>query len=103
MTAQQVKEDLVNIRMYYRDFDFFQAWRKKGISNKVFETVDRYNNAMRNAPVALFRVYIGLYCEGQTRDEVACAYGYSLKQIGDWCTQLFQYLTEALGRTSTNK
>ena len=103
MTAKQVKEDLVNIRMYYRDFDFFQAWRKKGITNKVFETVDRYNAAMNKAPVALLRVYIGLYCEGQTQDEVACAFGYCMKQIGQWRIELIEYLTEALGRTSTNK
>lgn len=97
MTIKQIKEELLDIRMFYREHDFYMAWIKKGIKSKVISLVDKYNNAMENAPVTLLRVYIGLYCEAKTQELLAEDMGYSIHQVNNWNVALLKYLQETLG------
>ncbi len=97
MTKAEIKGDLINIRMYYLDYDFFKNWEKRGVGSAVKATVDKYNRLMANAPLNLFRVYLGVYCQGQTQAEIADDLGYSEHQIYIWHNQLFQYLQNEMG------
>ena len=56
MTIQQVRKDLRSIRYYYsKQKDFETAARTVGM-NEIAETAERYNTAVRKAPIRLYDV-----------------------------------------------
>ena len=96
MTVKEIKKNLLNIRMFYLDYDFYLSWRKKGINNRVFDLVEKYNRVMENAPVVLLRTFIGLYCEAKTQKMFAEDIGYSVHSVNNWNMELINYLQKNL-------
>lgn len=92
MTKAQIKEDLMNIRMYYLDYEFYKGWEDRGVPCIGKELAEKYNIAVSRAPVSAFRVYMGLYCQAMTQEQLAEELGYCPHQIYVWNVQLLQYL-----------
>lgn len=91
-TMTQIREDLRAIRFYYsRQKDLDHASKPVGTS-AVQNMVERYNQAICNAPVRLYDLYYVLYVQGNTQVVLAknrgCSIGYIRKQNKQLCEYL---------------
>ena len=68
MTLDQVKSDLKEIHYYYaKQKELDGASRTIGAS-KITKKVELYNEAVRNAPVKLYEVYVSLYVNNRSEE-----------------------------------
>ena len=58
--------------------------------------MEKYNAAIRMAPVRLYEIYIGLYIDGCTQEQYAESVGYTTEYIQSLNTKLIRYLQTAL-------
>ena len=96
MTINEVKADLEEIKYYYsRQKDIDVACQTVGKSI-ILDKVAKYNDAMKNATVQLFDIYIGLYVQGSTQENLAYDMGFSLDYIRYKKNEMFEYLISVL-------
>lgn len=100
MTIQQIKEDLLNVRMFYYEKEFYLRWVRRGFKTNLIKLVEKYDKAMEYAPAHLLRVYIGIYCESKTFAELEDEIGRCGRVIREWKNELFEYLRETLTNIS---
>lgn len=81
MTLEQVKSDLKEIQYYYaRQKELDQAARTVGTS-KIAQKVELYNQAVRNAPIKLYEVYVSLYVNNNTQLTLSFDWDCSLEYV----------------------
>ena len=81
ITPECVRKDLRDIRYYYsRKAQLDDAAKALG-SLPVRRTVEKYNCAVREAPLRLYDLYASLYIRGQTQEAVALELCYSPQYI----------------------
>ena len=81
MTLEQVKSDLKEIQYYYaKQKELDGASRTVGMS-RVAEKAERYNAAVRNAPVKLYDVYVSLYVNNNTQLTLSFDWDCSLEFV----------------------
>ncbi len=98
ITLKQVKADLREIRYYYaKQKDLDGAARSVGTST-VTEKVERYNAAVRKAPVRLYDVYVSLYVNNNTQLVLSFDWDCSLEYVKRLNRQLCQYLLEEINK-----
>lgn len=96
MTVQQVKDDLREIRYYYaKQKELDCASRTVGTSS-ITEKIERYNTAVRKAPVRLYDLYVALYVHNNTQLAVALDWDYTADYIRKLNNQLCQFLKKEL-------
>ena len=96
MTVQQVKDDLREIRYYYaKQKELDSASRTVGTSS-ITEKIERYNTAVRKAPVRLYDLYVALYVHNNTQLAVALDWDYTADYIRKLNNQLCQFLKQEL-------
>ena len=98
-TLAQIREDLRAIRFYYsKQKDIERASKSVGTST-VLNMVERYNEAIRNAPIRLYDLYNSLYVENNTQAVVAedrdCSTEYIRRQHKQLCEYLQRELKDA--------
>ena len=98
MTLEDVKADLRELRYYYaRQRDLDGASRLVGKS-KIAEKAERYNAAVRKAPVKLYDLYISLYVNNNTQLVVALDWDCTVDYIKQLCYKLRVFLKKELER-----
>ena len=81
ITPECVRKDLRDIRYYYsRKAELDNAAKELG-ALPVKRIVEKYNYAIREAPLKLFDLYASLYIRGQTQEAVAMQLCYSPQYI----------------------
>ncbi len=96
MTIQQVKKDLRSIRYYYsKQKDFETAARTVGM-NEIAETAERYNAAVRKAPIRLYDVYVSLYIHNNTQLVLSFDWDCTAEYIRRLNKQLCEFLQKQL-------
>lgn len=91
ITPECVKSDLRDIRYYYsRKAELDIAAKELG-SLPVKRTAEKYNCAIREAPLILYDIYSCLYIRGQTQEAVAIELGYTPQYIRKLVNRLFTY------------
>ncbi len=95
MTIQEVRGDLRTIRYYYSKQKEFEKAAETVGTNKIAETVERYNQAVTNAPLKLYEVYVGLYVHNNTQEAFAfdsdCCTEYIRRLNKELCVFLLNY------------
>lgn len=92
-TTESVKGDLRDIRYYYsRKKELDEAAISLG-SLPVRRTLERYNLAIRQAPLKLYDLYSCLYLRGQTQEAVAMELGYTPQYIRKLVNELIAFFT----------
>lgn len=91
-TLNQVREDLKGIRHYYTRKNEFDIGLKLVGSNTIFETVQKYNNAVRCAPPKLYDVYVSLYVRNLTQEALAIELGYASEYVWVLNNKLLEFL-----------
>jgi len=98
MTLEQVKADLRDIRYYYaKQKDLDGAARSVGTSS-IKEKVERYNEAVRKAPVKLYDVYVSLYVNNNTQLVLSFDWDCSSEYVKRLNRQLCRFLQEELSK-----
>lgn len=92
VTMQQVRNDLRGIRYFYSKQKMFEDASRCIVANSVLEKVERYNQAMKNAPARLFDLYISLYTQNNTQAALAYDWDFSNDYIKQLNKQLCEYL-----------
>ena len=96
MTLDQVKSDLKEIQYYYaKQKELDGASRTIGAS-KITKKVELYNEAVRNAPVKLYEVYVSLYVHNNTQLTLSFDWDCSLEYVKRQLRKLRIFLKEQL-------
>lgn len=96
MTIEQVRADLKEIRYYYaKRKDLDSAARTVGKS-RIAEKAERYNQAVRDAPVKLYDVYVSLYINNNTQLVLSFDWDCSVEYVKRLNRQLCQFLKNQL-------
>lgn len=92
VTMQQIRNDLREIRYFYSKQKMFENASQCVVESSVVEKVNRYNQAIKNAPVRLYDLYISLYTQNNTQASLAYDWDYSNDYIKQLNKQLCEYL-----------
>lgn len=96
MTAQEIREDLKNIRYYYSRKTVFDSNLDIVGQNKIAEKVALYNRLICNAIPRLYDLYVSLYLQNNTQDSLSVKFGYSLEHISRLNSQLINFLLKEM-------
>ena len=58
ITQEEIKNELKDIRFYYSKKTMFDAAFKETKGNSITDLVDKYNEAMKNAPTKRYGMYV---------------------------------------------
>lgn len=98
MTLDEVKADLRELRYYYskqRDLDGASHLVGKSV---IAEKAERYNAAVRKAPVKLYDLYVSLYVNNNTQLVVALDWDCTVDYIKQLCYKLRVFLKKEMER-----
>ena len=97
-TLHQIREDLRAIRFYYEKKSDLERGAKHIGESAVVQLVEKYNAAVRNAPLRLYDLYVCLYVNNNTQAVVAEDKECSTEYIRRLHKQLCEYLQQAVGK-----
>ncbi len=92
VTMRQIREDLREIRYYYSKRELLDKASKVILPNSVLEKVERYNQAVANAPIRLYDLYVSLYVQNNTQAALSYDWDFSPDYIKQLNKQLCEYL-----------
>lgn len=91
-TAENIREDLKNIRYYYSRKEVFDRASISVGQNSTLETIQKYNEAICSAPPRLYDLYVSLYLQNNTQDSLSMKLGYTVEHISRLNGQLVKFL-----------
>lgn len=96
MQAEEIRKNLLDIRYYYfRKKAFDKATLEIG-ENAIVKLVKQYNAIIVNAPPRLYDLYVSLYTQNTTQENLAEELNYSSDYIQKLHQKLMQYFQENL-------
>ena len=96
LTLNEVRSDLKEIRYYYSRKELFDKMLSGIGRSDVFDTVDKYNQAIRKAEPRLYDVYACLYVEGATQEYLASVLNYTPEYIRQLNKRLILYFQKQI-------
>ncbi len=92
VTMQQIYDNLKDVRYYYSKQKMFESASKCIVESAVVEKVNRYNEAVKNAPPRLYELYYELYVQNNTQAALARKWDYGNDFIKKLNRKLVEYL-----------
>jgi len=89
-----VKEDLSEIKYYHSFKKRLDEYMAENLPSSVVELNKLYAETIRNAPIRLYHVYVGLYIKGWTQEGVANDMNYTVNYVQTLNSKLIQFLQE---------
>ena len=71
ISKETIREDLKNIRFYYSRREIFENGESQIGGSAFYPIVQKYNQAIREAPPRLYDLYVSLYIFNQTQKDFA--------------------------------
>lgn len=99
MTIKQIRDDLKDIRYFYSMQKLFEQASRSVVQNSVHKKVDRYNKAIKDAPVKLYALYITLYVDNNSQATIADDWNLTPNYIKELNLKLCEYLLRILNST----
>lgn len=96
ITLEQIHADLRDIRYYYSKQELFDSATVRVVQNSILEKVKRYNDAMKDAPIKLYDLYLSLYVRNNTQLALALDWDYSPDYIKQLNRKLCEFLQTKL-------
>lgn len=100
VTMQAIREDLKEIRYYYSKQKLFDSASKCVVESSVLEKVNRYNQAVKNAPARLYDLYISVYTQNNTLFAMTYEWDYCYDYIKQLNKQLCEFLLHYFNGTN---
>ena len=91
MKIEEVKQDLRDIRDYYRLTYPFKPKTKISIPNEVERVVERYNKVLYKAPAEVVALYTAMYVNGESILHVAKKWGCKKKDVERMQKRTYHY------------
>ena len=98
MTITELKEELQEVKYYYRHKAIFDKAQSTLPRNKTLEKVARYNDLVQDAPAQLFGLYVAIYTENNTQLAVALDWVLSEGYVKNLNRKLCEYLLEKINK-----
>ena len=95
MAIDEIKRDLRDIKSYYRLMDVFKKTNLIPPAS-VVEKAERYGKIIATAPTKLYAVYVALYVENSTQEQVAKKWGYTKEHIKQLNKKLCEFIEKNL-------
>jgi DNA-directed RNA polymerase specialized sigma24 family protein len=76
-----VREDLENIKYYSVRRYVLDSYLKDFSKNDIVALIEKYNNAMKSAPIKFYHLYMLRYLKGYTQEEAADEIGFAINSI----------------------
>jgi len=92
MTIKQIREDLREIQFYYSKQKSLDYLVKTVAQNSILEKVQKYHEAVKDAPIRLYGLYMALYVENNTQGALAYEWTCSESQIKVLSQKLCEFL-----------
>ncbi len=96
LTLNEIRADLQEIRYYYSHKEMFDNAISITGGNAILEKVKRYNEAVTQAPLRLYEIYIELHVNDKTQEGLADEKNYSAGYIQQLNKELLQFFQKAL-------
>ena len=91
MTFEEVKQDLWDIRDYYRLTYPFKPKTKITIPNEVERVVERYNKAAYKAPADVVALYTAMYVNGESIPHILKKWGCKRRELQQMQKKMYHY------------
>ena len=92
-SLKEIYADLREIRYYYSKREVFE---NGPVQSSLIEKVERYNQAMRDAPARLYDLYISLYIQNNSQAALSYDWNFSPDYIKRLNRLLCEYLQKNL-------
>ena len=102
-TLKQIRDDLKDIRFYYSKKDEFDKAFETITVNEIFDKVNRYNDAVREAHVRLYDLYLGLYVNNNTQFALAEELGFTPDYIRQLNRKLCEFFQKAFAKEKCSR
>ena len=96
LTREQIKKDLTEIRYFYLMRSSFN--NKVQESKEVLDLVDKYEKAIKTAPIRLQGYYIERYMNNSSAKEMADKWNRSVEFVMKLKREFLKYLLENIGK-----
>jgi len=96
LTIQKIRDDLKEIRYYYSKQKMFDNASKTVVQSSVLNKVERYNQAVKDAPARLYDLYISLYVYNNSQATLAYDWDLAEVYIRELNKKLCEFLLKAL-------
>jgi len=96
MTIQQIKKDLKDIQYYYVRKNVFDKASTEVGNPAILELINKYNSAVCSAPPKLYDVYVSLYVNNSTQENLSIALDYSPDYIHKLNDKLCRFFMQHL-------
>lgn len=94
MTAEDIRNDLKEIRIYYSMKKTFEMGERYAGQSMLTEKVKKYNAAILSAPGKMYVLYVNLYVCNNSQETLAVDWGYTANYVKDMNNQFIAYFIE---------
>ena len=91
-SVKEIRDDLKNIRYFYSRKKIFEEVSISVGENSIKDLIQTYQNAVCYAPPRLYDLYVSLYMQNITQEELSYQLGYSTEHISRLNGQLVKFL-----------
>lgn len=96
MTLSEIRADLQEIRYYFTHKEMFDNAISITGGNAILEKVNRYNEAVKKAPLRLYEIYVELHINNKTQEGFADEKNYTAGYIQQLNKELLKFLQKTL-------
>ena len=94
-TIMEIRKDLKEIKYYYSRLKNFEySSNKANTNNKIAETINEYNDAIKYATPKLYDIYVSLYIKNHTQESLSNELGYTKSYIYKLNKSLLNFFVE---------
>lgn len=96
MTIKQIRTELKQVRYYYSRRAVFDKALKEVGNKNISDLIKKYNEAVSTAPPQLYDIYIGLYVNFKTQEELSEEMDYSPDYVQKLNNKLVRFFHEKI-------
>lgn len=102
VSSEQIRKELQEIRYYYTRKDSLEEASYSIGPIPIKRILEKYNCAIREAPLRLYDLYACLYIRNETQEAIANEWGYTSQYIRKLICRLFSYFKQKLTEMEEN-
>ena len=93
MAEEEIRSELRQVRYYHLHKKHLDI-HLNDIPNNITEITKKYNGMIKDAPIMLYHIYIGLYIWGQTQESLANDLDFTMDYITKCHKKLLKFFLE---------
>lgn len=94
MTENEIRSELRQVRYYHLHKKHLDIQLKNGTPNQITHIIKKYNRMIKDAPIMLYHIYVGLYIWGQTQEALAFDMDFTTDYISKCHKKLIKFFFE---------